>query len=124
LNLVQNSLKHGFEGIVDPQIDITASLEKNTFNTDDLEMLRIVYRDNGVGIKDSHQKSIYDPFFTTKRHEGGSGLGMSIIYNLVTERLGGHILCDSIINEYTQFDITFPNSITSEVSIVKQHTES
>ncbi len=54
------------------------------------------------------QKHIFDPFFTTKLGQGGSGLGMHIIYNLVTQKMKGTIECQSIPKEGTRFSITVP----------------
>lgn len=51
---------------------------------------------------------IFDPFFTTKRGQGGSGLGLHIIYNLVTQKLGGAIRCESEVGTGTRFVIELP----------------
>ena len=53
-------------------------------------------------------KRIYNPFFTTKRSHGGTGLGMHIVYNLVTQKLGGQISVESGIEEGALFDIRVP----------------
>ena len=53
-------------------------------------------------------KNVYNPFFTTKRSHGGTGLGMHIVYNLVTQKLGGHIAAESRIDDGTLFDIRVP----------------
>lgn len=53
---------------------------------------------------------IYEPFFTTRRGSGGSGLGLSIIFNLVTQTLGGTIQCNSSPGEGAQFEIIFPKN--------------
>ncbi|MBF0124679.1 MAG: ATP-binding protein, partial [Magnetococcales bacterium] len=53
-------------------------------------------------------KRLYEPFFTTNRNQGGSGLGMYIVFNLVTQRLHGTITCDSAPGQGTQFQIRFP----------------
>lgn len=79
-NLILNSITHGFEESEDNSIEISAYLENG---------LHILYKDNGIGITDEVEKKIFDPFFTTKRGQGGSGLGMNIIYNLVTQKLKG-----------------------------------
>ena len=55
----------------------------------------IDYRDNGKGMDEAARARIFDPFFTTRRGQGGSGLGMHIVYNLVTQVLGGSIVVDS-----------------------------
>ncbi|MBF0381492.1 MAG: PAS domain-containing protein [Magnetococcales bacterium] len=99
-NLIINSLIYGFEGIESGEITITGS-------TDD-KWVSISYSDNGVGMKKETLKQIYEPFFTTKRNFGGSGLGMNIVFNLVTQRLNGTISCDSALGKGTRFNIQFP----------------
>lgn len=86
-NLVMNSFLHGFEGITEGVITMEIS-------GDEKEIL-FRYRDNGVGMPQEHLRYLYDPFFTTRRGAGGTGLGMHIVYNLVTQTLGGSIICDS-----------------------------
>jgi len=54
------------------------------------------------------RRRIFEPFFTTKRGQGGSGLGLSIVYNLATKTLGGTILCTSAPDVGTEFMITIP----------------
>ena len=69
-NLITNSLLHGFADSKDGEIHISAALEQGG--------LIVNYQDNGVGMNDEQLKKIYQPFFTTKRGEGGTGLGMHI----------------------------------------------
>ena len=99
-NLLINSLKHGFDGIDEGVINITITKENDN--------LLLVYKDSGVGISEEHLKKIFDPFFTTKRGQGGSGLGMHIVYNLVTQTLGGKIQCTSKIGEGATFKLEMP----------------
>lgn len=99
-NLIMNSLKHGFEDIDVGHIMIT--IERNGDN------VKVIYTDDGKGIPRKNLVKVFDPFFTTKRGQGGSGLGMHIVYNLVTQSLGGNITCDSVENEGTEFVIDFP----------------
>jgi signal transduction histidine kinase len=100
LNLIMNSLKHGFDTSHHGKITIELSLIRN-----DIELR---YHDDGEGIQEKDLKYIFDPFYTTKRHKGGSGLGLNIVHNLVTHRLGGTIKCNSEHNNYTEFIIVFP----------------
>lgn len=84
-NLVMNSMIHGFENSRNGVIFIVAEQNNN--------MLSLRYSDNGRGITDEQRDRIFDPFYTTKRAEGGTGLGMHICYNLVTQKLQGSISC-------------------------------
>ena len=86
-NLVMNSIIHGFADGRAGAIDIHVSR--------DGEHAVIEYRDNGVGMDELTCSRMFDPFFTTRRGTGGSGLGMHIVYNLVTKGLGGTIVVDS-----------------------------
>ena len=82
-NFLMNSHLHGFEGRNDGDIDITFAQEG--------QYLILTYSDNGRGINDEIKKRIFDPFVTTKRGQGGSGLGLNIVFNLVSSKLGGTI---------------------------------
>ncbi|MDM8521869.1 response regulator [Desulfococcaceae bacterium HSG8] len=99
-NLLINSLKHGFEGVDEGTISIEI-LKK-------AENVKMSYQDSGRGISEENISKIFDPFFTTKRGQGGSGLGMHIVYNLITQTLGGTIHCSSVVGEGTQFELGFP----------------
>ncbi len=82
-NLVMNSLQHAFDPTSPGRIDISAWRQQ--------EMAIIEYRDDGRGIDEAHRARIFEPFFTTARNKGGSGLGLSIVYNIVTQVLGGTV---------------------------------
>ncbi|WP_286234936.1 ATP-binding protein [Thalassotalea sediminis] len=84
-NFLTNSHVHGFEDRDKGEISIEF-VEKNGF-------LTLLYSDDGKGLSADIRKRIFDPFVTTKRGQGGSGLGMNIVYNLVTAKLGGTIKC-------------------------------
>jgi PAS domain S-box-containing protein len=99
-NFIMNSLFHGFEGREDGRIQIDVSREEQC------AVLR--YADDGTGIPPENLGKIFDPFFTTKLGQGGSGLGLHIVYNLVTKTLGGRIRCSCPEEGGTVFEITFP----------------
>lgn len=100
-NLVMNSLIHGFDEGFEGLITINVVKENDT-------KILITYSDNGKGIEKEHLNKIYEPFFTTKRDNGGTGLGLNIIYNIVTQTLGGTIKCESQIGKGTTFLLEFP----------------
>ena len=56
------------------------------------------------------QRQAFDPFFTTRRNEGGTGLGLHIVYNLVTQQLGGRMMLDSRLGQGTTFRIIIPRA--------------
>ncbi|MCL2481404.1 MAG: HAMP domain-containing histidine kinase, partial [Spirochaetaceae bacterium] len=66
------------------------------------------YSDNGVGMDEDTKSRLFDPFFTTKRGFGGSGLGMHIVYNLVTQSLKGTITFESSLGNGLYFEIKWP----------------
>ena len=90
-NFILNSIKHGFDNSINNE---TENLIEISVEEIDGKLI-IHYRDNGQGITDATEKRLFDPFFTTKRGQGGSGLGLNIVYNLVTQKLGWNIGCCS-----------------------------
>ena len=82
-NFLTNSHIHGFEDRIDGEISIEFQANE--------ESLVLIYQDNGKGLDAKIKDKIFDPFVTTKRGLGGSGLGMNIVYNLVNTKLGGTI---------------------------------
>ena len=102
-NLANNSRIHGFNnGTEQGEIKISVKQNKQQ-NT-----ICLTYSDTGCGISAADQKRIFDPFFTTRRNEGGSGLGMHIVHNLVTETLGGSIEVNNNTDHGVQFKIILP----------------
>jgi PAS domain S-box-containing protein len=99
-NLVMNSFIHGFEGIEKGLIVFNISQNAHDLN--------IRYSDNGVGMDEKTVNNIFDPFYTSKRGLGGSGLGMHIVYNIVTQTLDGRIDCQSKPGEGTEFKLEIP----------------
>jgi signal transduction histidine kinase len=102
INLIMNSIIHGF----DEQEEGTIKLKIWTENL----RCHIDYSDDGKGIEEKIKQKIFDPFVTTRRGEGGSGLGMHLVYNLVTQALNGTIDVESQLGEGATFRIEFPIS--------------
>lgn len=102
-NFLNNSLLHAFDTKTsDAKITIDLKEEKGR--------LQIVFRDNGAGVDEKVQSTIFEPFVTTKRNAGGTGLGMHILYNLVTQKLKGTVTFESKKDEGTSFYINIPTS--------------
>ncbi|MBF0310430.1 MAG: PAS domain S-box protein [Magnetococcales bacterium] len=87
INLINNSRIHAFEPGEEGGIIMEFKAER--------ERLRFSYCDDGRGMEEETRRRIFEPFYTTRRDLGGSGLGMHIVYNLVTQTLGGTITCQS-----------------------------
>ncbi len=102
-NLFNNSVIHAFPDGHSGHLSL--HITKTEHGVD------LTYRDDGCGIPIQVQDKIFDPFFTTKRGKGGSGLGMNIVYNLVTQMLGGEITLHSEKDKGSQFTISLPKSI-------------
>ena len=87
-NLVLNSITHAFPagktGIIDIKVSAAASAH-----------IKLVFADDGCGMSPEIKRQAFDPFFTTRRHQGATGLGLHIAYNIVAERLGGRLKLES-----------------------------
>jgi signal transduction histidine kinase len=103
-NLIVNAVVHGFENRLQGEIVIRA--EKSEKGG-----CLLTVTDNGRGMPPDVVSRVFEPFFTTKRGSGGSGLGLSIVYNLVTQQLGGAIRCESVEGKMTRFTLTVPSKV-------------
>jgi signal transduction histidine kinase/purine-cytosine permease-like protein len=105
-NLVMNSLEHAFEpGAADRTIHVQASLDAAS------QELQIDYRDNGRGIEPALQARVFEPFFTTYRQRGGTGLGLYIVNQTVSRQLGGAVTLRGQPGEGACFVIRFPTVV-------------
>lgn len=102
INLILNSITHGFDKRDHGSISVVVMKLG--------EQLNISYTDDGKGIDPAIKDKIFEPFTTTKRGEGGSGLGLHLVYNLVTQALGGNIRVESEPEQGAHFEINFPIS--------------
>ncbi|CAO3354563.1 ATP-binding protein [Azospirillum palustre] len=102
-NLVMNALTHAFpadsRGHMVIDVDEVAEGE-----------VEIRFADDGVGIAAENLPKVFEPFFTTRRGSGGSGLGLHIVFNLVTQSLGGRISVDSVPGDGTTFTLRIPKT--------------
>jgi len=100
-NFIQNSLLHAF-GPSTQDATITISFKIKDKN------LILTYSDNGVGMDEKIKKVAFEPFTTTKRNAGGTGLGLNIVYNLVAQKFQGTITLDSEPQKGITFTLTIP----------------
>jgi signal transduction histidine kinase/sensor domain CHASE-containing protein len=109
-NLINNALLHAFGESSAPKIVISAR---------ELEHAQIMlnFSDDGVGMAPKTLHQVFDPFFTTKMGQGGSGLGMNIVYNVVTGMLGGSIGIASTLGAGTSVTIMMPKKAPDQASV-------
>lgn len=120
-NLINNAILHGFDGRSHGQVTISA--QRLIKAGQDTASVQLTVEDNGNGIIEANLGRIFDPFFTTKLGQGGSGLGLNIVYNLVKDVLGGEILVQSQVDQGTRFIITMPNvaPASADAALVPDH---
>ncbi|MBD1388027.1 HAMP domain-containing histidine kinase [Neiella sp. HB171785] len=106
INLLTNAAQHAF-----PAEQITASPTINIAAHQTAEHIHLIVQDNGVGMPEATLGQVCEPFFTTKRGRGGTGLGMSIVNNLVRNSLQGSLSIDSAMSHGTRIAISLPEKI-------------
>tara|TARA_R110001592_G_scaffold50620_2_gene156396 strand:+ start:7701 stop:9275 length:1575 start_codon:yes stop_codon:yes gene_type:complete len=102
-NLVMNSVQHAYDEGQSGCLRILAE--------EQLDNIHIHYSDDGKGMPADVLKKVFEPFFTTRRGSGGSGLGMHIVFNLVTQQLKGVVTLRSNVGEGSSVDIVFPKKV-------------
>lgn len=105
-NLITNSVNHAFRDVDAPGIVIDVREGE--------EEWELVYSDNGVGVPYDIQPRIFEPFFTTRRGRGGTGLGLNIVYTVVSQRMGGQLSFWSRPGEGVRLHLRLPRRLTSE----------
>jgi signal transduction histidine kinase len=101
INLITNAQVHAFENAPGGQMRLSA-------HTHMPGRVQVVFSDNGCGIAEHNLRRIFDPFFTTKLGHGGSGLGLSVVNNIVEALLGGSIRVESELGSGTRFVLDLP----------------
>ena len=107
-NFVTNSLMHAFPG----EHVGTITLDARADGAD----VVMTYRDDGVGIAPENLDRVFEPFFTTRRGTGGSGLGLHVVQTLVTQRLGGRVDLRSEPGRGVEFTVRFPTRLATQVA--------
>jgi signal transduction histidine kinase len=100
-NLINNAMLHAFDGRTGGKMYLSARQAAPN-------RVKIAFRDDGDGISEQNQCRIFEPFFTTKMGQGGSGLGLSISYDIVASLLNGQFQCESRVGQGTTFTLDLP----------------
>jgi len=109
-----NLLSNGFYAARGRQRAATASRFEPTVRITTRERgdaVEIRVRDNGIGISPEIKDRLFQPFFTTKPTGEGTGLGLSMSYDIVTQQHGGSISVDSKVGEFSEFTVRLPRSL-------------
>lgn len=105
INVINNAYLHAFEGRNDGLVRISAALDGET--------VAVQIRDNGVGMAQAHLDQLFQPFFSTKIGRGGTGLGMTIVENLVSGTLGGSVRVQSELGLGTHITLRIPVQVSA-----------
>jgi signal transduction histidine kinase len=113
-HVLLNLLSNGFHAARDRQrmetmSDFEPTLKVSTLDLGDAVEIRV--RDNGIGIPPEIKDRLFQPFFTTKPPGEGTGLGLSMSYDINTQQHGGSISLDSKVGEYSEFTVRLPRSL-------------
>lgn len=111
-NFINNALVHAFAEREHGKMLLTAY--------EDAQQIVLEFKDDGTGISPENIKRIFDPFFSTRFGQGGSGLGLNIVHNIVEGLLGGQINVTSVLDEGTCFTVKIPAYIDEKVN--HEHT--
>ena len=103
INLTNNAYMHAFEGRSDGVFTVRASTQGESG-----ESVLLCCEDNGAGISDDNLQHLFEPFFSTKKGRGGTGLGMGIVENLVRKTLGGSLKMHSELGVGTRIEVHLP----------------
>ncbi|MBD2726220.1 AAA family ATPase [Nostoc sp. FACHB-892] len=114
MNVLSNAIDALEESLVDNQAQITTPTITIYTEQIDTHQVEIRIADNGLGIPESVRQRLFDPFFTTKPVGKGTGMGLSISYQIVTEKHGGSLSCTSEPGKGAEFQIRIP--VCQEIS--------
>ncbi|MCF8777709.1 ATP-binding protein [Vibrio sp. IRLE0018] len=111
-NLVLNSVNHAFTAQPNPEILVRISEQEQN--------VILEYQDNGSGVDESLHQKIFEPFYTSKRGKGGSGLGLNLVFNLVKQKLKGDLSFHSELNQGVHFVITLPKELPMQIEFAQK----
>lgn len=102
-NLIMNSVNHAFHDQANPEISIALHQDE--------DWIIVNYTDNGCGVDASLHNKIFEPFYTTARNRGGSGLGLNLVFNLVVQKLKGQLVFNSQVSQGVCFELHLPKNL-------------
>jgi signal transduction histidine kinase len=114
-NLTLNCVEHAFEP------DAAGTIRINVSSQDDWVEMQVA--DNGKGIPADMLDKVFDPFVTTRRGQGGTGLGLNIVFNLIVKQFGGTITVDSTVGEGATFTLRIPRVTPSDTGSSESHPD-
>ena len=114
-NLIFNAVTHGFTDAPGGHVLIKARRLG-------MEQVEITFSDDGSGIPEDVQRHVFDPFFTTRRAQGSTGLGLYIVHNLVTQQLGGTIALVSAPGKGTAICMTISTACSGRAELASSST--
>ena len=97
IHLIENAIVHGFGNLNSGHIEVDINKNRNN--------LFVTIRDDGRGMSEDRVRQIFVPFYTGELSSKSSGLGLNIVYNLVTKVFNGQIICKSKVGEGTSFEM-------------------
>ena len=100
-NLAVNSMTHAFSGRRKGKIDVSVRAAGH-------EHVEVLFADDGCGMAPDVERRAFDPFFTTRRHDGASGLGLHIVHSIVVDQLGGRLRLESKLGAGTTVQLILP----------------
>lgn len=103
-NLIMNSVNHAFT-------DTTKAAEIHISFYEEGDNIICEYVDNGSGVEEALHQKIFEPFYTSKRGKGGSGLGLNLVFNLIHQKLAGSLVFNSTLNQGVHFTFTLPKEL-------------
>jgi PAS domain S-box-containing protein len=100
-NLAVNSMTHAFSGRRKGKIDVSVRAAGH-------EHVEVLFADDGCGMAPDVERRAFDPFFTTRRHDGASGLGLHVVHSIVVDQLGGRLRLESKLGAGTTVQLILP----------------
>jgi signal transduction histidine kinase len=112
INLFLNAVAHAFPDAKGGTVDIKVLASGN-------DNVEIRFSDDGCGMSGAVRRKAFDPFFTTRRDQGSTGLGLHIVYSIVTNCLGGRLNLDSRPGEGTKIQIILPRVVPAGLAATR-----